>query len=197
MATTLRPVVFLDRDGTLNEEVGYIRNLADLQLISGAAAALRRLNEEGIATVLVTNQTGAARGYYEEQHILDLNNRLQELLAREGAKLDAVYYCPHLAEGTVEKYASVCACRKPEPGLVSQALSDDRTLDKDKAYVVGDKATDVELAANCGAKGVLVTTGYGQAVLNGTYQWKVQPDYTAANIVEAIDWILADLKSAT
>lgn len=194
MATEQRPVVFLDRDGTLNEEVGYIRDLNDLHLIAGAGAAVRKLNDAGVAAVLITNQTGAARGYYAEQHIRDLNQRLQELLTAEGAHLDGAYYCPHLPEATVAEYACACACRKPEPGLVEQALQENVALDRGRSYVVGDKATDVELAERCGARGVLVTTGYGQAVLDGTYQWKVKPHFTAANIVEAIDWILSDLK---
>src|SRR5581483_168875 len=93
------PVVFLDRDGTLNEEIGYIHNVDHLQLIPGAAKAIIRLNQAGVAAVLVTNQSGAARGYYEEEHILNLNKRLVELLNKEGARLDAVYYCPHLPDG--------------------------------------------------------------------------------------------------
>lgn len=193
MSNALRPVVFLDRDGTLNEEIGYIRDVSKLVLISGAAGAIRRLNETGVAAVLVTNQSGAARGYYDEDHIRKLNQRLVDLLRDANASLDAVYYCPHLPDGTVAPYACACNCRKPEPGLVSLALSEHPDFDQNRAYVVGDKATDVELAEKCGAKGVLVTTGYGKDVLSGAYQWPVKPDYTAGNICEAIDWILADL----
>jgi D-glycero-D-manno-heptose 1,7-bisphosphate phosphatase len=191
---TLRPVVFLDRDGTLNVEAGYIQQLENLVLIEGAADAVRRLNSAGVATVLVTNQTGAARGYYPEQHILDLNARLVHLLAAGDAHLDAVYYCPHLAEATVAEYSQECKCRKPEIGLVEMAFAEHPDLDRSRSFVVGDKATDVELAKNCGAKGVLVTTGYGEAVQKGEYQWPVKPDFQAASIVEAVDWILAQLK---
>src|SRR5947209_754446 len=113
-----RPVVFLDRDGTLNEEVGYIKELSNLVLIEGAAEAIRRLNDAGVAAILVTNQSGAARGYYPEQHIKDLNARLVNLLEAQGAHLDAVYYCPHLPEGTVQPYAGECDCRKPSAGMV-------------------------------------------------------------------------------
>jgi D-glycero-D-manno-heptose 1,7-bisphosphate phosphatase len=189
-----RPVVFLDRDGTLNEEVGYIRDLSKLVLIDGAAQAVARLNKAGVASVLVTNQTGAARGYYPEQHIRDLNERLASLLLSGGAQLDAIYYCPHYKDGTVAELSLDCACRKPSPGLVEQAFSEHPDFDRQSAYVVGDKATDVELARNCGVKGVLVVTGYGQQVLDGSYQWAVEPDFTADNIVAAVDWILADLK---
>lgn len=192
-----RPVVYLDRDGTLNVEDGYIRQLERLVLIPGAAQAVRRLNEAGVAAVLITNQSGAARGYYPESHILDLNNRLVSLLKNEGAYLDAVYYCPHLPDGTVEEFTSNCKCRKPEIGLVERACMDDKTLDENCSYVVGDKSTDVELAHNIGGKGVLVRTGYGEQVLDGTYQWPVKPDYVASEITEAIDWILADLKVKT
>lgn len=191
-----KPVVFLDRDGTLNIEKGYIHELENLNLIEGAGQAVKTLNQNGIAAILVTNQTGAARGFYPEQHILDLNKRLCELLEKEGAHLDAVYYCPHLAEsegGKVDPYKLVCTCRKPETGLVDQAYKDNEELDPGLSYVVGDKSTDVELAINCGAKGILVKTGYGEKVLAGEYQWKVTPNHLADSICSAVDWILKDL----
>lgn len=188
-----KPVVFLDRDGTLNVEVGYIRNLDDLVLIEGAADAIQKLNRSGVAAILVTNQTGAARGYYAESHILDLNARLLKLLANGGAHLDAVYYCPHLENGTVAPYNVACDCRKPEPGMVKQAYEEHPELDSKRSFVIGDKATDVELAQKCGAKGVLVTTGYGTAVIKGEYQHPVEPDFQAASIVEAVDWILGQV----
>lgn len=189
----MQPVVFLDRDGTLNVEAGYIRNLDDLHLIDGAAQALRKVNDAGVAAILVTNQSGAARGYYPEQHILNLNSRLVRLLEQQGARLDDLYYCPHLEEGTVPELSVVCLCRKPAVGLVERAFSEHPQLDRSKAFMVGDKATDIELAQNCGIRGVLVTTGYGESVLKGEYQWQVKPDYQAPTIVEAIDWILAQL----
>lgn len=197
MNNALRPVVFLDRDGTLNEEIGYIRDVSKLVLIAGAADAIKRLNDSGVAAVLVTNQTGAARGYYAEDHIKALNQRLVDLLEKSGAHLDGVYYCPHYEDGVVQEFSIACHCRKPEPGMVIQALLENPELDKSRSYVVGDKATDVELAKQCQSKGVLVATGYGQDVLEGKYQWKVQPDHTASNIVDAVNWILDDLaKSA-
>ena len=194
MSSTQKPVVFLDRDGTLNVESGYIRDLNDLRLIDGAADAIRKLNSAGIAAVLVTNQTGAARGYYSEQHILDLNAKLVRLLKEEGAVLDDVYYCPHLADGTVEQYTKECDCRKPAPGLVEQAYKEHPEFDRTRSFVVGDKATDVELASNCGAKSILVETGYGKQVQAGEYQWKVTPDFQTDSIVEAVEWILSSLK---
>ncbi len=191
-----RPVVFLDRDGTLNVEVGYIRNVEDLVLIDGAAEAVRKLNQAGIAAILVTNQTGAARGYYAESHIHELHARLLKLLKAENAHLDKIYYCPHLEEGTVAPFNRVCDCRKPEVGMVEQAYAEHPELDRSRSFVIGDKATDVELARNCGAKGILVTTGYGTAVLKGEYQHIVEPDFQAPSIVEAVDWILQQVQVA-
>lgn len=188
-----RPVVFLDRDGTLNEEVGYIRDLYQLVLIDGAASAIRRLNERKIAVILTTNQSGAARGYYPESHILALNSRLTSLLETQGAYLDAVYYCPHLVNGSVKELSIDCQCRKPATGMAIQAFKDFPDLDQERAFVIGDKSTDVEMAINLKAKGILVKTGYGQDVLNGTYQWAVKPDYIAPNIEDACEWILDDL----
>ncbi|MBI4533769.1 MAG: HAD family hydrolase [Candidatus Melainabacteria bacterium] len=189
-----RPVVFLDRDGTLNEEVGYITDLSRLVLIHGAAQAIRLLNQHNVAAVLVTNQSGAARGFYPESHIQALNERLTELLKLEGAYLDGLYYCPHLPQGIVPYLAQDCLCRKPKPGMVQQAFRDNSCLDSARAYVIGDKSTDVELARNCQAKAVLVTTGFGQQVIDGSYQWKVNPDFIASNIGTAISWVINDLK---
>ncbi len=195
MSEKKKPVVFLDRDGTLNIELGYIRKVDDLQLIDGAGQAVKKLNDRGVAAVLVTNQTGAARGYYPESHIHSLNERLIMLLKEQGAFLDDVYYCPHLEEGEVEEFSFACNCRKPARGMVDQALAEHPEFDAARSFVVGDKATDVELAHNCGAKGVLVRTGYGEAVLKGEYQNPVEADFEAGSIVEAVDWILAQINN--
>jgi len=190
----MRPVVFLDRDGTLNEEIGYIHDISMLNLINGAAESVQKLNAANVAAVLVSNQTGAARGFYGVEHIQKLNERLIKLLEDKGAHLDALYYCPHLETGRVPELSIKCNCRKPEPGLVQRAFEENPDLDRRRSYVVGDKASDVELAKNCGAKGILVKTGYGQAVSDGRYQWKVEPDYLAHNISDAVNWILKDLQ---
>ena len=189
----MRPVVFLDRDGTLNEEIGYIQDVSMLNLINGAAESVAKLNQANVAAILVSNQTGAARGYYAEDHIQKLNDRLINLLKVRGAYLDAIYYCPHLETGKVPALSIKCDCRKPQAGLIRRAFQDNPELDPGCAYVVGDKASDIELARNCGAKGILVRTGYGQAVADGRYQWKVEPAYLAHNITDAFNWILADI----
>lgn len=190
-----KPVVFLDRDGTLNIEAGYIKELKNLNLISGAGAAVKKLNENGVVCILTTNQTGAARDYYQEDHILNLNRRLTDLLEAQGAYLDAIYYCLHLPDAPITKYSKDCDCRKPKTGMVEKAYADMKELNKDLSFVVGDKATDVELAENCGAKSILVETGYGKRVLSGDYQWKVVPDFQAKSIVDAADWILETIEA--
>ncbi len=200
MSSDFQPVVFLDRDGTLNIEAGYIRELDNLNLIDGAGEAIAKLNNAGVACVLVTNQTGAARGYYAEDHINGLHERLTKLLKGHGAHLDAIYYCPHLSPeegGSVPPYNIACDCRKPGPGLVERAYKDMPALSRNLAFMVGDKATDVELAANCKIKGVLVETGYGKDVQSGAYQWPVKPDYQAASIVQAAEWILQSIKEVS
>lgn len=188
-----KPVVLLDRDGTLNEEIGYIRNLDDLKLIRGAAQSVKRLNDADITAIVVTNQTGAARGFYNEEHIKSLNQRLILMLAEHGAYLDDFYYCPHLEQAPVKEYSGACKCRKPEIGMIEQAFKDHPELDRAHAYVIGDKATDVELAKNFKAKGILVTTGYGGSVAKNEFQNTAKPDYVCASIVEAVDWILINI----
>lgn len=188
----LRPAVFLDRDGTINEEVGYIHNPLDLNLIPGAAEAIREFNALGILAILVTNQSGPARGYYPESHLDTLHERLEQLLLEEGAFLDDVYYCPHLPDGSVPAYTMACNCRKPGTELVMRAAAK-HGIDLKRSYVVGDKATDVELGENAGCRTVLLTSGYGQRVLDGEYQWPVRPDHVASSLKEATAWILADM----
>ena len=191
----MRPAVFLDRDGTINEEVGYIRNLADMRLIPGGGAAIRRLNQAEIPVVLVTNQSGPARGFYGEDWVKTLNDRLDELLLDEGAYLDEVRYCPHLPPdegGVVPEFARVCDCRKPGTRLVREA-ADKHGLDLSHSFVVGDKATDVELGQKAGTRTILLETGYGNDVLAGRYQWQVRPDFVTRDLSAAVDIILEQM----
>jgi D-glycero-D-manno-heptose 1,7-bisphosphate phosphatase len=191
-----RPAVFLDRDGVLNQEAGYIRNIDDLLLIDGVATAVRSLNQHQIFCCMVSNQAGAARGYYELSHIEALHQRLKDLLQAEaGAHLDALYYCPSLsaAEGGVNpNFTYYSTWRKPNTGMLV-AASWQHDLDLKQSFMVGDKATDIDLARNAGCKGILVKSGFGQEVLAGTYQHQVQPDYTAQDLPEAVAWILRSL----
>jgi D-glycero-D-manno-heptose 1,7-bisphosphate phosphatase len=180
------PAVFLDRDGTINEERGYINHLSRFELFPQAIPAIRRLNEAGVKVVVVTNQSGAARGYFPAALVDEVHACLQELLAAGGAHLDGTYVCRHHPNEN-------CACRKPQPTLMHQAARD-LDLDLARSYLVGDRYKDVETAANAGVKGILVLTGYGL----GEYEYlrhtaPVQPVHVALDLLKAVVWILRDL----
>jgi D-glycero-D-manno-heptose 1,7-bisphosphate phosphatase len=185
--------VFLDRDGTLNVEKGYIRVVGDLELIPGVAEAVRKMTDVGLLVFLTTNQTGAARGFYDESHIHALNKRLCDLLQKEsGAVLTGVYYCPHLEKTGHPEFGIDCRCRKPYPGMIEQACKDFPEIDLTHSFVVGDKASDVAFGHGVGAKSVLVKTGYGTRVLEGKYQsLDESPDFVADSLVDGADWILS------
>lgn len=187
-----KPAVFLDRDGVLNIEAGYLYRVEDLQLIPGAAQAVRRLNEQNLFCTLVSNQSGPARSYYGADHVDALHQRLVHLLQTEAdAHLDALYYCPYLSPesgGTNPDFTRWSTWRKPNTGmLVAAAWEHD--LDLRQSFMVGDKATDVDMAHNAGCTGILVQTGFGQEVLSGKYQHHTQPDFIAADLAVAVDWI--------
>ncbi|BAY45686.1 histidinol-phosphate phosphatase family protein [Scytonema sp. HK-05] len=192
-----KPAVFLDRDGVLNVEAGYIRDLEDLHLIPGVALSVRQLNDQGIFCCLVSNQSGPARGYYPDTHVQALHDRLCQLLAQEAeAKLDALYYCPYLSPpegGKDPAYTRWSTWRKPNTGmLVAAAWEHD--LDLRHSFMVGDKATDVDMAHNAGCVGILVQTGFGDRVLAGDYQHHTKPDYIAKDLAVAVKWILHQLQ---
>ncbi len=186
MSPDLRRVaVFLDRDGTINEEMGYINHLSRLVLLPKAATGIARLNRAGLKVLVVTNQSGVARGYFPPELVEGVHARLRELLAADGARLDGIYTCLHgPAEG--------CACRKPRPGLLLAAAAE-HGLDLRRCYLVGDRYNDLLTAAAVGAKGILVLTGYGRGELElfGA-TWEIRPWAVAADLDEAARFILAD-----
>ncbi|AUC60239.1 D-glycero-D-manno-heptose 1,7-bisphosphate phosphatase [Cyanobacterium sp. HL-69] len=188
-----KKAVFLDRDGVLNVEAGYIHNVEDLQLIPNVAKAVKKINDSGFFCCLVSNQSGPARGYYPDSHVKALHQRLEHLLWQEAqAKLDALYYCPYLspqAGGVNPEFTYWGTWRKPNTGMLVAAAWE-HNLDLKGSFMVGDKATDVDLAHNAGLTGILVTTGYGTKVMGGQYQHKTHPDYIASDLSEAVDWIL-------
>jgi D-glycero-D-manno-heptose 1,7-bisphosphate phosphatase len=182
--------VFLDRDGTVNEEVGYLRDLADLRLIAGAGTAIRQLNEAGLKVVLVTNQSGVARGYFPESLVNEAHERLDQMLLREGARIDAVYYCPHHPTAGTSSYTIVCDCRKPGTGLIDRAARD-LDIDVKKSYVVGDKWSDVELGQRAGALSILVQSGFASDDPGNIRPAHIgDPDFIAHTILEAAEWII-------
>lgn len=182
--------VFLDRDGTVNEEVGYLRDLADLRLIAGAGAAIRRLNEARLKVILVTNQSGVARGYFPESLVNEAHERLDQMLRKEGARIDAVYYCPHHPTAGNSGFTVVCDCRKPGTGLIDRAARD-LGIDVKKSYVVGDKWSDVELGQRAGARSILVQSGFAPDDPGNLRPAHLgDPDFIADSILEAAEWII-------
>jgi D-glycero-D-manno-heptose 1,7-bisphosphate phosphatase len=180
------PAVFLDRDGTINEEMGYINHLSRFRIFSQAAPAIRRLNEAGLKVVVISNQSGVARGFFSAALLEEVNQRLTEVLAAGGARLDGLYLCTHRPE-------EGCPCRKPKPELILQAARD-LDLDLGRSYLVGDRYNDIQTAANAGVKGILALTGYGRGELEFiSDRAPVQPVYVAQDLEDAAAWILADL----
>jgi D-glycero-D-manno-heptose 1,7-bisphosphate phosphatase len=185
-----RPAVFIDRDGTLTEEVGYVNHPARLRLLPRSAEAIRRLNAAGVAAVVVTNQAGIARGYFSEDVLQAVNAELHAQLARAGARLDGLYVCTHHPSEGAPPYRMLCDCRKPRPGLLVRA-AEDLELDLGKSVMIGDKPSDLEVAPKVGARSVLVLTGYGL----GEWEYRrdsfgVVPDHVAGDLLDAVEWAL-------
>jgi len=178
---TRRAAVFVDRDDTLMRDVPYCSRPEDVTLLPAAAQAVRRWNEAGLPVFLVTNQSGLARGYFDRPTLERVHERLRELLGKEGARLDALYVCPHAP-------ADACPCRKPEPGMVEQAARE-HGIDPRQSVVVGDRMLDVLLAKRVGARAVIVPSERGRAelALAGPQE---QPDFVAPSLAEAAEWVL-------
>ena len=191
---TMKSAVFLDRDGTINEQMGYINHVSRFQLLPGAVEAIRKLNNAGIPVVVVTNQSGLARGYFPESLLKEVHHKMESRLAEGAAHVDGIYICPHHPEAKEEKFRVNCDCRKPRNGLFLQAARD-LQIDLSQSYMVGDRWSDLKAAAKCNSKGVLVLTGYGR----GDYEFigpsqDIQPHYVAEDLLAAVNWILHDLK---
>jgi len=189
----MRPAVFLDRDGTINEQMGYVNHLSRFHLLPRVGEAIRLLNEQRVPVVVTTNQSGLARGYFPESLLTAVHAKMIAELAAAGARLDGIYVCPHHPEAKVESYRRACQCRKPKTGLFTQAAAE-LELDLAKSYVVGDRWSDLKAAAACGAKGVLVLTGYGRGDREyiGPGQ-AVQPHWVAEDLYDAVAWIIRDM----
>jgi D-glycero-D-manno-heptose 1,7-bisphosphate phosphatase len=183
----LKAAVFLDRDGTISEEVGYLNHISRFRIFPFASGAIRKLNDRHLPVFVVTNQSGVGRGYFPVSLVNDVHALMTRQLAERGAHLDGIYYCPHLS-------AENCACRKPGPGMLQQ-ISKEHSIDLKKSFVVGDRYGDIELARGVDARSVLVRTGYGEGdLLYHSAEWKFQPDFIAADLAEAANWIVEQPK---
>jgi len=193
----LLPAVILDRDGTINHDKGYIGAPEDIVLIDGAAEAIKKLNTIGIPVIVITNQSGLARGFYKEADLRAVNKRLDDLLETEGAHIDGLYYCPHHPDDD-------CECRKPRLGLITEAAQE-HNIDLAQSVMVGDKLSDMELAHRAGMRSVLVLTGYGPVALEelkqgaggmaeeeGAGRGLLDLDFVATDLSEAVEWMLSE-----
>ncbi len=182
-----RRAVFLDRDGTICEEVGYLNHISRFRLFPFAASAIRRLNQAGLPVIVVTNQSGVARGIFPESLVHEVHEKMVAELAAAGARVDGVYFCPHKSE-------DACGCRKPHPGMLERAAGE-HSLELAGSYVVGDRYDDLEMAERVGGCGILVLTGYGR----GEYElrgaaWPKQPHCVVEDLSAAVSLILKELR---
>lgn len=181
--------VFIDRDGTISEEVGYINHLSRFRLFPYSAPAIRQLHENGYLAIVITNQAGVARGYFSEAMVQDIHKQMTEDLEASGARLDAIYYCAHHPSVGGPPYQLDCDCRKPKPGLLLQAARD-YDIDLANSWMVGDRYSDIELAANAGVKSALVLSGYGRGEWEHQREnWTTQPDLVAEDLLAAVSQI--------
>ena len=174
--------VFLDRDGTVCEDVNYLSRAEDLSLFPFAAEAVKLLNQTPFLVILITNQSGIARGFFGQDDLYSIHQKLEYELAASGAKLDAIYFCPHNADDN-------CVCRKPNTGMINCALNDFE-INIENSWIIGDKAIDVETGFNAGAKTALVLTGYGRKEAESLSK---EPDLVAENLLDAAKFIVGTL----
>ena len=186
-----RAAIFLDRDGTICEEVGYVNHLSRSRLLPNSLEAIGLINQAGLLAVVTTNQSGVARGYFSEELVQAVHAKLQASVAQAGARLDAIYYCPHHPTEGTPPWRTVCECRKPQPGMILRAVRE-HGIDLPRSFVVGDSVTDIEAGAAAGVPGILVKTGYGRGLLeHQRHRFRAEPAHTADDLLEAVRWILS------
>ncbi len=182
----MEKAVFLDRDGTIIEDVGYVHEEDKIKFLPGVSEAIKLLNKSGFKVIIITNQAGVARGYFTEEAVKEINKYIQESLAKEGALIDMIYYCPHHVQGIIEEYKKECNCRKPNPGMIEEAVRD-FGIDLKKSFVIGDKASDIEAGHRVGCKTIFLA---GNNTLDCEGEITVKSDYVAPDLYEAVKWLM-------
>jgi len=185
-----RPAVFMDRDGTINEQMGYINHISRFVMLPGTAEAIRLLNRHQFLAIVVSNQSGVARGYFPIELVNEMHVHMRALLKKEGAVIDGIFFCPHHPGGIVPEFSNICDCRKPGIGLIKRA-SKSFDIDMKNSYMIGDRCTDIELAHRASLKGILVTTGYGLGDIKYVLpRSSFQPVHIAKELLAAVRWII-------
>jgi D-glycero-D-manno-heptose 1,7-bisphosphate phosphatase len=185
-----RPALFMDRDGTISEEVGYVNHPSRFRLFPYTEDAVKLLNDNGWLSIVVTNQAGVARGYFSEDIIVQIHEQIQRDLESASTKLDAIYYCAHHPSVGEPPYRLDCDCRKPRPGLIQRAAADFE-IDLERSWMVGDRYSDIELAQNARLHSAFVLSGYGRG--EWEFQraaWKFEPEVVADDLLEAVKTII-------
>lgn len=184
--------VFLDRDGTINEEVDHLSHPDQFVLLPNSAQAIRLLNDGGFKVIVTTNQAGVARGIFSEEMVHLVNRKMTEELTREGAVLDGIYYCPHHSDLGEEKYRKNCSCRKPLPGMLLRAAKEMNIIALEESFAIGDTEKDILAGKAAGCRTILVLTGYGKDEAGKVSQIV---DYIAEDLLDAANWILSNAKT--
>jgi D-glycero-D-manno-heptose 1,7-bisphosphate phosphatase len=186
----VRPAVFLDRDGTINEQLGYINHISRFILLPGVSKAISLLKKNNHIVVVTSNQSGVARGYFPIELVKETNELMKRELAKDGAYVEGIYFCPHHPDGVLSEYSTECTCRKPDIGLIKKARSE-LDIDMERSYVIGDRWLDIEFAHNANLPGILVLTGYGTGDLEYIVPHeKIKPTFVAKDLLRAVRWIL-------
>jgi len=183
MSDARQPAVFLDRDGTLNKEVNYLHKIENFEWVPGAPTAVKRLNEFDVPVLVVTNQSGVARGYFEEEDVEQLHAFMEEELAKIGATIDDFYYCPYHPNGDVEEYRALSHCRKPNPGMFEEAIQE-WSVDPARSFVVGDKNSDLIPGNELGMTTLLVRTGHDITESDAVHDHVVDDVGAAVDVIE-------------
>jgi D-glycero-D-manno-heptose 1,7-bisphosphate phosphatase len=185
-----RPALFMDRDGTISEEVGYVNHPSRFRLFPYTADAIKFLNDNGWLAIVVTNQAGVARGYFAEDVIVQIHDQVRKDLENASAKLDAIYYCAHHPSVGEPPYRLDCDCRKPKTGLIDRAAAD-FDIDLERSWMVGDRYGDIELARNARLHSAFVLSGYGRGEWEfQRSSWKLEPEVVAEDLLEAVKIII-------
>lgn len=189
----MNKAVFLDRDGTINVEKHYLYKIEDFEFLPGAIEGLKMLQDAGYMLIVITNQSGIARGYYTEEDFCILNGWMTATLKKNGVVINGVYYCPHLPDAVIEKYKAVCDCRKPAMGLYKMAVKD-FNIDIDYSWAVGDKMRDCSICADFGCRGFLIGNSETKKVLEQVRLGEYKKVRYAVDLLEAARFIVEDKK---
>jgi UDP-N-acetylmuramoyl-tripeptide--D-alanyl-D-alanine ligase len=190
----MRKAIFLDRDGTINFDVGYLSKVKDISIFDGVVSSLKSFKDSGFLNLIITNQSGIARGYFTEADLTFLHDEFKRLLSHDGLELiDDIFFSPFHTEGKIQEYTKECDSRKPDTGMIDDAVKK-YDIDLSKSYFIGDSLTDMQCAENAGLKKILVKSGYGLSTIKKCEENSIFIDFIAENISEASEYIISKEK---